>query len=492
MSKKYLSLEEASKALAMSTKDLTSLREKGEIRGFADRGAWKFKAEDVENYARLHETDSSPDVPMLGDEETPGDLASSSGILDDFGSDIEGGSSTVLSSGDSEIEGGSSKLLAKDSMIIPKKTSDDEAILGETSDSDVKLVVDDSLSDDSDPSVGTSMKSDSDSDVQLVSEGSDSDVKLVSDDSDSDVKIVDSDSDSDVKIAESDSDSDVKIAESDSDSDVKIASDDSSDSDVKIIGAETDREIEVPGKPTPDVAKTQPDSGISLDNLADSGISLEGVDSGLALDAPDSGIALEALSDSGISIADEDSGLSLDESADQTQFEVPLLSEDDDSEFEFVADDMDESGGSDTGVITFSDEFEDEAAEGQSLEELGIDDFSSMEGDDVFDDELEVSDDLIGGDEEMDVFDATDADFVDTYESGESQAEFVAPAGVGRMMVPVETEWGVVTFIGTILATSVLVVCSLVMFDYVRSMWAWHEPMAFTSTLLTTIGEFFK
>ena len=189
MSKKYLSLEEAAKALAMSTSDLNRLREKGDVRGFADRGAWKFKSEDIENYARLHETDSSPEVPMLGEEGPSGDPASSSGILDDFGSDIEGGSSTVLSSGDSAIEGGSSKLLAKDSMIVPKTTSDDDAILGEASDSDVKLVMDDSLSDDSDPSVGTSIKSDSDSDVQLVGEGSDSDVKLVHDDSDSDVKI---------------------------------------------------------------------------------------------------------------------------------------------------------------------------------------------------------------------------------------------------------------------------------------------------------------
>lgn len=66
--KKYLTLEETADLLGVSTKDLISLRERGQIRGFADRGTWKFKSEDVEEYQRRRQADSNPDVPMLGDD----------------------------------------------------------------------------------------------------------------------------------------------------------------------------------------------------------------------------------------------------------------------------------------------------------------------------------------------------------------------------------------------------------------------------------------
>ena len=65
--KKYLTLEEAARQLGMAPDELVRLRERGEIRGFADRGTWKFRSEDVEEFARSRDADSSPEVPIIDD-----------------------------------------------------------------------------------------------------------------------------------------------------------------------------------------------------------------------------------------------------------------------------------------------------------------------------------------------------------------------------------------------------------------------------------------
>ena len=58
MAKKYLTLEEAAERLGLSTDHLMRLREQGDIRGFADRGSWKFNEEEIEEFARRSEIDS--------------------------------------------------------------------------------------------------------------------------------------------------------------------------------------------------------------------------------------------------------------------------------------------------------------------------------------------------------------------------------------------------------------------------------------------------
>src|SRR3954462_14575127 len=73
MSKKYLSLDEAASMLGLPREEITRLREKGELRGFADRGTWKFKIEDIENLGRSRQADSDPEVPMLLDDEESSD-----------------------------------------------------------------------------------------------------------------------------------------------------------------------------------------------------------------------------------------------------------------------------------------------------------------------------------------------------------------------------------------------------------------------------------
>ena len=47
MAKKYLTLEEAAERLGMTAREMEQQREDGVIRGFANRGSWKFREDDV-------------------------------------------------------------------------------------------------------------------------------------------------------------------------------------------------------------------------------------------------------------------------------------------------------------------------------------------------------------------------------------------------------------------------------------------------------------
>ncbi|MFO0999242.1 MAG: helix-turn-helix domain-containing protein [Planctomycetaceae bacterium] len=119
MAKKYLSLEEAASQLGISEDQLKRFREQGEIRGFADRGSWKFREQDIEEFLRSRQTDSSPDFPII-----TGD--SSSSVLDEPESDD-------LSSSDSDV-----RLFFDDSMFEDNKEAKELADSG----SDVRLTGD--------------------------------------------------------------------------------------------------------------------------------------------------------------------------------------------------------------------------------------------------------------------------------------------------------------------------------------------------------------
>jgi hypothetical protein len=413
---------------------------------------------------------------------------------------------------------------------------DDRPRVGTASDSDVRLILDDSLTADSAPESDI-IGRDSDSDVRLVEDSgpsldtaadSDSDVQLIppEDASDSDVQLVPSlegDSDSDVELVDelAKTDRDVKLDDSivpRSDSDVRLV--DSgllrSDSDVQLVPSGSGARL------ADDSSVLHEDSGVTLGagssvalagsgvelrNVGDSGIALERAGSGAQLDRGDSGIALEGLDDSGISLSDDsvtlagdsgialgkpiDSGLSLDEdSADELNATVPMLKASgldeeldgtdlevpalDDSEFELEGEG---SGETDTSVILFDEEGDlDDGAAVKKKKGAAADDFEGETLDfeaSEFEEELEVSDDLAGEDEELDdldVFDAGDEDFEGDFETGESHAEFVAPAG-GRMAVAAEQDWGVGTFVGLVVATLVLMICGTMVFDLVRYMW---------------------
>lgn len=562
MAKKYLTLEEAAQQLGMKPDELVRLRERGEIRGFADRGTWKFKSEDVDEFGRSRDADSSPEVPILDD--TP---------------------------------------MAQPAVGGGKGKGSAPGRFNKTSDSDVRLLLDETLvpgAKDSDPEVVLSRLGSSDSDVRLmddtggvVDSGSDSDVKLISttsevgipagqgssvDASDSDVKLVAADSDSDVRLAKAasdsssgPSDSDVRLVGTDdlatlgSESDIRLAASEgssvelsgsssssklgsgssvdstqalhlnepsSSDESSVLLGDDSGIALDT-GSSMKVGGGSSADSGITLQSLADSGISLEKADSGISLAGPmdsgialdaDSGIALDKTEGSGIALAD-DSGIRLADSGtrrggkdtkkpkapaakkggakeemdDSTQVEVPLMDEEDESGYK-LHDDQPK-----TNVVLFADDDEEEgtavvpAAKGKrsrtddsfALQESGVE-FEEAEG--FSDDEdLEVAEDVLGdeGDlDEIDVFEPAEEDFDSSVQSSESHAEFAPPVTL-RSMAPAETTWDTMTFAGLALSSIVLLGTGMVMFDLVRTMWHWDDGVPISGALLDLVKGMF-
>ncbi len=386
MAKKYLSLEEAAALVGVTEEQLKEARAAGDIRGFADRGNWKFRQEDLEEFARTIQADSSPDVPIFGgdnvldddegiaeqpttirksdsnvltDDELSGDEgASDSGVrlvFDQDGSDdgsvdipvslSDSSEEMVLAAGpDDGSESGSVDIPVSlgDSaeelhLDLDEGESSDIALDLDRSDCDVRLASD--LDDES--------LADSSADVLLSSQVSDSDVRLLAQDtpaaatdtgseieltasplttdSDSDVKLVGAESDSDVRLlpTDSDSDSDVKLAQTEAG--IVLSADDDDEDGMLELGGDSGISLDV-----------DPDSGISLDMADDSGIALDvGTDSdiSLAMDddesitldvATDSGISLDVPADSGISLdMPADSGISLDGAA--TEATMPVM-----------------------------------------------------------------------------------------------------------------------------------------------------------------------
>ena len=158
MAKKYLNLEEAAQLLGMAPDELVRFRERGEIRGFADRGTWKFKSEDVEDFARSRDADSSPEVPILDDSPKRKPSAKDP-LAGDSGMRRAGAAGRFNKASDSDV-----RLLLDETLVPGSNDSDPEVVLSQlgTSDSDVRLVED----------VGGLVDSGSDSDVKLISTSS--------------------------------------------------------------------------------------------------------------------------------------------------------------------------------------------------------------------------------------------------------------------------------------------------------------------------------
>lgn len=431
--KKYLSLEEAARRLSVSTDQLIRMRENQEIRGFADRGTWKFRVEDVDEVARIRQADSSPEVPLIMDDSGPM-------VVGDDMSDA--GSSTILADLPSGADVGEQPtVIRKGSDIIQKGSAERHP-----SDSDVKLLGSDS---DSDIMLAPADPGASDSDVKLVpepaAEGSDSDVQLI-----------------DPHGAEDSSDSDVAlIGSGDSTVSLDFTTDDSEQASV--LSDDIGLALE---------------TGSSLTLAADSGISLE-ADEGITLDTgADSGISLESIGDSGISLEDSDefqgtvpmmNAMPDVDSVEETKFEIPVS---EDSSFDLGLQDSD----ADTGVLNLSDS------------EAGLDDavfdLDEETGDEV--DELEVAPEILGEDDELEDLDIFDADDEGIFEESGASQEFAAPVG-GRAMV-IEQEWGGGTVAGLAVSCVLMAVAAVVSFDLVRTMWQWSDTTPVTSALLSALG----
>ena len=313
--KKYLSLEDAADQLGLKPEELIRLREKGDVRGFADRGTWKFKADDIAEYHRSQQPDSEPDIPILDDASGEDESDYRSKVIR-HGLDTNSDSDVRLIQSDESkqkrLTGSSGELASidyqksdSDIRLVEDPKTSKHKLSSTGSDSDVKIV-----------KPKADAKSDSDSDVKMISKTvparkTDSDVQLLEPaaplvDSDSDVKT--SDSDSDVRMAHSDSDVRLAPRPADSDSDVKLLARDqrSRESDelpLMPMDFDHDEGATFTLAPVDSTIKLASDSGVKRgsDVKRDSGIKLVG-DSGIRL-AGDSGIRLAV--DSGIQLPDD-------------------------------------------------------------------------------------------------------------------------------------------------------------------------------------------
>ncbi len=113
-SKKYLSLEEAADLLGLTPERLIRVREKGDVRGFADRGTWKFRRDDIEEFQRRHQADSDPAVPLLSNPKK--DVAMAYGVVT---------AGRQLPSRWTYIIGGDGKILHIDRSVNPSTAGED-------------------------------------------------------------------------------------------------------------------------------------------------------------------------------------------------------------------------------------------------------------------------------------------------------------------------------------------------------------------------------
>ncbi len=551
ISKKYLSLEEAAGLLKLKNDELVRLREKGEIRGFADGRNWKFKADDVEEFRRRRQPDSDPSVPIMDDDDL-GERLMSDPDLQTFSS-----SENALDDEDDE--------LGRQATVIRKGR-------GSTSDSDVRLVLDEGLKGRLTGSSGelpVLNLGTSDSDVRLVGDSSprlkpdsDSDVRLVNPlaaapDSDSDVKLVNpsgagaglraGDSDSDVRLAPpTDSDSDVKLVDRGSGARKKRLAGDSAvaplpDSGIGLGGlslgmdetdsgsgasalldGDDDSSITLPGDSG---IRLSGDSGIQLRQPADSGILLEGADSGIRMSTEDSGIKLGGdsgfrLAPTGGSSAKHKGGSSKNlkgrRGRDDLDSTSPMLSTRDDDDLNATApmllgadDDLsatdldvpmfpddDDAGAKRGAVVMFDDDDADEAAGTlvKKGKKAGGDSGVDFEDEvSVEDDELEVSDEVLGEDDELedlDAFDSDDDEFDESFEAGASQIGFGRRQD--KVVVPQEAEWGTGFFLGLLASSFVLLAAALLSVDLLRTTWAGNDSSVYQGELIGLFAGLFQ
>ncbi len=446
MASKYLSIEETVEILGIPQDEITRLREAGELRGFADRGTWKFRNEDIEEFARSRQADSSEEGGLGTQDLLPVD--------DDF--DSQG--TTSLLDDDDEV--------GADQPTLLQPSVDDEPLLliDDASDSDVRLVIDAELEPDD--------LGESDSDVRLVLDEdpilgvSDSEVQLVSDPQATDDM-------------------------AGSDSDVKLVAADPLDATVIETprGAE-DLELTEITEGSSVALEAAADSGISLEAVDESGISLEGADeSGISLEPSGSGVELGdvTIADSGIALdLDDGSGIALDlnQKPDETQLEVPALV-DDGTDFEMAGDDNET--GTDTSVLLFDDE--DDADDYSATVVKKSDDVDIFDefGDLDEDDDLDVVDDVFGEDDELEDLDVFDAD--DDLFDDEEPEDYAVP--VEKIAATTEQEWGIGTFLSLLTATGLMLVCGMVLFELVKSIWSAEDP-GFSGGLIDTVGNMFN
>jgi len=554
MDKKFLTAEEAIAHFGLDSAQFQQLVDDGELRALADRGTWKYRRDEIEGLIqRGLLTSPGTGSEEIADDDGPQTLVFEAPALgagpDDFSfleldeEALAEGATTIKKSSDLEpVEESFGDMLGTP-VEQSGESSSEVTLVGESNPeietpaaaadlpyaeslSELEIVIADSSAVSASPPVILHTET-------AAVPGTDSDVKVVGDVADPNgakhgattdhIVIVDdsvitpaqslrglSASDSDVRIADSGISLEAALSDLAPDSGLSLASSDihHGDSNVRI-----------------------PDSGISLE-ATDSGFSLEGdsgltlesstLDRGLTLTPQDSGIALDSLGDSGISL-EHDSGLSLEQDSGltldgpesgislgrksrarsgleetQPEFDPPAeeefewdhpdsndqtatISLDDDDALETLPPTKRAAGKSPSLSETF-----DSVDEVEDLDIIDDLDAGELDVDAIDDEEVFEGDDLV-----EDVLDASDDAFSMSDEGGLSEDQLSAASVSIVKTVAREPSWGIVAVLPVAICAFMLVVQTLLLWDGMSTMWNGDTSKAVGVSVIDALGDVF-
>ena len=164
-----------------------------------------------------------------------------------------------------------------------------------------------------------------------------------------------------------------------------------------------------------------------------------------------------------------------------------------DQELSLFADDESDTAGKrgQEAVVMFEDDFDDSRPTGSGKSRPPQSGHSGLDLDD--DDELEVSDEILGEDDELDELDAFDSDgdeFHDTGVAGVSQIGFGSRQD--RMLAPHQAEWGTGLVLGLMASTLVMSLGAILSVDLLRTTWAGNESSVYPGELIGLFAGLFQ
>lgn len=440
MSQKFISLDDAAEQLGVSKDRLNELRESGKLRAYRDGASWKFRSEEIDGLAESGElaSDGGPDVLPLGDDEDD-DLVLGVEPLGD-GDDAE---SILLTDDDDELEGG---LPRPQSTIIGKSELSLEDDLALTNDNDSDLTLSEGSTPDADKASFAGLE---ELELDLEAESS---------------RILDPATAAAAKEAAE------QAAASEDPSDDGLGLGDDDDYELELTGSATDVTSEA--DPNTGSGSSLPGSVSGLSDLEDIQLG-EDVQDDLVLGDSDPSLST---SDSGINLAPSDSGIALDD--------VPL-----------------DLGGSAVGsaldLAALSAASAEHSSAGEDAGLASAEDFeltpASSEEDDEEDSSQIVALDDIQEEEEVAFEEEEMTEESEGFGGGLSEAGMGASAaGLGVAAATPATATAAVeqvAFPGWIIAMLSLtmlsmILCGMMAFDLLQSMWAWDEPFGVNSALM--------
>ncbi len=469
MAQRYLDMAEAADRLGISVDELKRTIQRGEIRAFADKGTFKLREQDVEEFARQRSLGSGAEVDL--------------------------GSGAELS-------------LGATSEPLTQSSQSDEIQIGE------HLLPDDpSASGARVVSFADSSVGPSDSDVRLVAEEgtapSDSDVKLAPQEgqkSDSDVKLVESAkaSDSDVRLAEPAgvADSAARLEEpapeppdsasEGTEAEAVMVSEPDSDFDLS-PGGEADTDFEISLEPS----STGEEDLIDLEAEASAGEKEDVVDV-TAASPSESGVALNAPADSGISLEEPPSVVSEKTDAGVGDIDSLVGSDFGEDVQKGSSDDISLVPGEPVSPSSLGSDFDiDLSDETQQLPLLEDDSqIIDLEDEAPVDESAATAMAMPAVEEEEGEPGAAEPAVgafpgVGVPESSEAAVAGMPEAGLATEAAPVvvprvagEAPWPAWAVITMAITAVFMAFAGLLMADLVRTMWGWHTESLYSSPLL--------